>query len=324
VVRLPRRELALFAGPTLMAADVSPDPVNQRSTYSVELNTAGGGQIRMSGVAGRQPELDADPPADCLQPATDYCADTGYVAGPPMSEVFYHLHSAAGHPGRVEHLVCCNGLMWAAKWYVASDDTTHTVSLYLEPANRIGMFDLVPATEDNGRRLGQGNRAVAQWLLDLTDSFIGFRNGAVIDVPAATENDPTLIRVAHARIDEANGVWSTLVSAEAADYSIDGWTRDTFDGAAKVNLAASLPAMRDQALHHDAQNLASEVLSARRLADGSIEVRTHEVWIDQTIDDATGDVVGDQSGEIDQSYVLGLLDGGWTVLEIRAPRATGT
>lgn len=322
VVRLPRREFALFDGPNVSVAGVAQDTLTQRLTYTVELRSAAGtGSIQVTGVVGRRPELDADPAPDCLQPGPNYCADTGYVQGPPTGEAFFHMQSAGGHPGRVSHGVCCNGEGWTVQWYVPDDDTTHTLTLYLDPADRVGHFDLVPATDDNSRRLGPPNVSVAQWLLDQTDTFIGFRKGSAVAVPTAPTSDPTLARVARARIDTANDIWSHLVAADAADYNLDNWADPAYGGAAKVNLSLTLPLMRRNGQYRDAHLLSSALTGARRLADGTIEASTHEVWLDHTVDAASGDMVSDQSGEIDQTYTLGLVGGVWKVLEIRAPRS---
>src|SRR5205085_6267486 len=95
-VRLPRRELALFDGLPLTQAEVATDSLTQRLTYTVNLgSSAGSGSITVTGVVGRRPELDADPPRQCMQPGPNYCADTGYIAGPPTGETFFHMHSQA-------------------------------------------------------------------------------------------------------------------------------------------------------------------------------------------------------------------------------------
>ena len=78
--------------------------------------------------------------------------------------------------------------------------------------------------------------------------------------------------------------------------------------------------MRRQGLYRDAHLLASALTGVRRLADGTVEATTHEVWDDVVIDASSSSVVDDRSGEIDQSYTLGVVDGAWKVLGIRAPR----
>src|SRR6266568_2131023 len=171
VIRVPPREWALFAGPPLGSGSVQLDELSHRLTYQVLLGESiGSNNISVRGVVGRRPEVDTDPPPDCAGvTAPNYCADSPYVGGgSPTGEGFYHLESAAGHPAIVYHGMCCNGQYWNVIWYVPEDDTTHTLTLYLEAAERVGNPMVRPATPDNTRALWPENVATAQWLLDLT------------------------------------------------------------------------------------------------------------------------------------------------------------
>jgi hypothetical protein len=105
-------------------------------------------------------------------------------------------------------------------------------------------------------------------------------------------------------IDTTNGVGTQLIAANAADYDVANWTDPVYGGVAKLGLTLSLPAMRRLGSCRDAQLLSSELIGARPLPDGTIEASTHEVWLDHTVSATTGNVVIDQSGDIQQTYTL--------------------
>lgn len=275
VVRLPRREWALFAGPSLSQASVSTSQYTSRLTYRVLLGeSTGSNSVQVQGVAGRSLDVDAPVPGDCLQPAPNYCATTPMIQSrSPMIESFHQLRSAAGRPGMARHTACCNGDHWELNWYVPEDDTTHTLTLYLDSAERLSRPPVRRPTEENPRALWPENVALAQSLIDLTDNFIGLRGGRVVDTPTTPSTDPTATRVATSTVYRANQDRATLIGQDAASYNIHAWVDRLNAGPWAGRLSLDIQDMRERRQYRVARLDSLELMSLVTAADGSIQVR---------------------------------------------------